>query len=312
MRFLFFGTPGFARVVLERLLASRHQAAAVVTAPDKPSGRGRRLKMSEVKEYALANGLEVLQPKKLKDAEFLERVKEIDADLFAVVAFRILPEKLYSLPRWGAINLHASLLPRFRGAAPIERALMAGATTTGVTTFQITKKVDTGDLLLAREVPIGENETYEELCPRLADIGADLLAETLDCLEAGTLVAQPQNPADASPAPKITTADSLIDWERSAETIINQVRGLAGSADAYTWLGGRRLKVYRAVRRPQDNGVGAPGEVVRAERREGLIVATGNGAVSLREVRLEGKKRMMIDAFLNGVKVTAGTKLTAS
>jgi methionyl-tRNA formyltransferase len=312
MRLLFFGTPRFASLALEKLLSSRHRVVAVVTAPDKPRGRGRRLQESEVKEKALAHGLEVLQPTKLREAGFLERVKELKADLFAVVAFRILPEKLFSIPSRGAVNLHASLLPQWRGAAPIERALMAGATHTGVTTFQIAKKVDTGSMLMSREVEIGPEDTYEDLYPRLAEVGAEVLVETLDGLEAGTLQARPQDDSKASPAPKITPEDSPIDWQRSATEIVNQIRGLAGSADAFTWLDEQRLKIMRAREDTATSGSAQPGEVIVADTKQGLVVAAGQGAVALTEVQLQGKKRMPIAAFLNGVKVAPGTRLTAS
>jgi methionyl-tRNA formyltransferase len=311
MRLLFFGTPKFARVALKKLLGSHHEVAAVVTAPDKPKGRGRKVSISDVKELALAEDLEILQPQNLKEAGFLERVKEIGAELFAVVAFRILPEKLYTIPRLGAINLHASILPRYRGAAPIERALMDGATTTGVTTFQIRRKVDTGDLLMTREVKIAETDTYEDLWPRLAEAGADILIETIDGLEAGSLTPQPQDSTAATDAPKITPEDCPIDWQRPAERIINQIRGLAGCADAFSWLGGKRLKILRATRYERANGSAWPGEVIYADSEHGLIIAAGDGAVKLQEVCLEGKKRMTAEAFLNGVRVTPGTKLAA-
>lgn len=311
MRLLFFGTPKFAQVALQKLLTSRHEVAAVVTAPDKPSGRGRKVKTSEVKELALEKGLEILQPLKLSNAEFLERVKKIGADLFAVVAFRILPEKLFSIPKLGAVNLHASLLPRYRGAAPIERALMDGATKTGVTTFQIRKEVDTGDLLLSREVAIDSTETYEDLYPRLAEAGSDLLIETIDRLEDGSLKPQPQDATAASPAPKITQEDCLIDWNRPAEQIVNQIRALAGCAEAHTGVAGKRLKILRATSYTGANGKAEPGVVVYADREHGLVVASGKGAVRLQEICLEGKKRMSAEAFLNGVKVAPGTKLTA-
>lgn len=234
------------------------------------------------------------------------------ADLFAVVAFRILPEKLFSIPRHGAINLHASLLPRYRGAAPIERAILDGATTTGVTTFQIAKSVDTGGILLSREVPIGLNETYEDLYPRLADIGADLLVETIDSLEDGTLKPVPQDDTLASAAPKITPADSPIDWSRPAPAIVNQIRALAGSADAFTTLDGKRLKVLRAALTEQVNGHHPPGEIISADKNNGLVIASGSGAVRLLEVCLEGKKRMDSRAFLNGVHISPGARLVTA
>ncbi|MFH2056139.1 MAG: methionyl-tRNA formyltransferase [bacterium] len=312
MRLLFFGTPRFASIALEKVLVSAHKVVAVITAPDKPSGRGRQLQQSEVKQTALAHGLEVLQPAKLRAADFLERIKTLQADLFAVVAFRILPEKLFSIPPWGAINLHASILPQWRGAAPIERALMAGATRTGVTTFQIAKDVDTGSLLMSREVEIAPSDTYEELYPRLAEVGAELLVETIDALAAGSLTPQPQDDSLACPAPKITPEDSPIDWQRPAEQIVNQIRALAGSADAYAWLAEKRLKVLRAQSVEMPNGVARPGEVIAADPRQGVVVAAGKGAVALTEVQLQGKKRLPVAAFLNGVKIAPGTRLTAS
>ncbi len=312
MRLVFFGTPRFAQIALERLLQSRHQVAAVVTAPDKPKGRGLKQASSEVKDLALRHNLEVMQPEKLLDAGFMKRLMEIAADLFAVVAFRILPEKLFSLPRHGAINLHASLLPRYRGAAPIERALLDGAESTGVTTFQIAKSVDTGGILLKRAVPIGPNETYEDLYPKLAQIGAEVLVDTIDQLEEGRLRPIPQDDSQASPAPKITPADSVIDWSYPATRVVNQIRALAGSADAFTGLEGKRLKILRAQASETLNGHHPPGEIVTADRQNGLIVAAGSGSVRLLEVCLEGKKRMDVKSFLNGVRLNPGTVLTTA
>ena len=312
MRLIFFGTPRFAQIALERLLGSRHKVEAVVTTPDRPKGRGRQVAMSEVKEFALKRNLEVLQPENLKDAGFLKRIGEIGADLFCVVAFRILPEKLFALPRFGAMNLHASLLPRFRGAAPIERALMAGATTTGVTTFQIAKSVDTGQILLSREVAIGPQDTYEDLYPRLANMGAELLVETIDRLEDGSISPVRQDNALVSTAPKITPDDSPIDWNKPAVNIVNQIRGLAGSADAFTDLDGRRLKILRASLVETADGSALPGQVVATDKTNGFIVAAGSGAVRLLEVCLEGKKRMDAQAFLNGIRIVTGTRLAAS
>jgi methionyl-tRNA formyltransferase len=312
MRLIFFGTPKFAQIALERLLGSRHQVEAVVTTPDKPKGRGRQVAMSEVKEFALKRNLEVMQPENLKDAGFIKRIGEIGADLFCVVAFRILPEKLFALPRFGAINLHASLLPRFRGAAPIERALMAGATATGVTTFQIAKSVDTGGILLSREIMINSDDTYEDLYPRLANVGAELLVETIDRLEDGSLSPVRQDDTLASAAPKITPEDSPIDWSRPAVSIVNQIRGLAGSADAFTYLEGKRLKILRASLTELADDSAPPGAIVTADKSNGLIVAAGSGAVRLLDVCLEGKKRMNTQAFLNGTKIVIGAKLAAS
>lgn len=268
--------------------------------------------MTEVKEFALQQNLEVLQPEKLRDAGFLKRIGEIGADLFCVVAFRILPEKLFSLPRLGAVNLHASLLPRYRGAAPIERALMDGATVTGVTTFQIAEKVDTGKILLSREVAIGAEETYEDLYPRLANVGAELLVETIDRLEEGSLKPVRQDDSVVSVAPKITVEDSPIDWSKSAKAVVNQIRGLSGSADAFSYLAGKRLKILRASFAASGNGTIPPGGIVQADKTNGLIVAAGSGAVRLLEVCLEGKKRMDAGSFLNGVRIAPGTRLTAS
>lgn len=312
MRLVFFGTPKFAQIALERLLKSRHQVAAVVTAPDKPRGRGKKLASSQVKRYALEQDLEVLQPKKLKDEGFIKKVSDYAADLFAVVAFRILPEKLFSLPPQGAINLHGSLLPKYRGAAPIEHALMAGETETGVTTFRIARSVDTGGILMMRKVEIGPDETYEELYPRLAEIGADLLVETIDRIEEGKIKAMPQDETAATSAPKISPADSLIDWNQPAIEIVNRIRGLAGSADAYSYLDGNRLKILRAVLADPANGSHPPGEVIAADKKNGLIVAAGSGAVRLLEVCPASKKRMDAQSFLNGARLTPGTRLSVS
>lgn len=312
MRLVFFGTPRFAQVALERLLQSRHQVLAVVTTPDKPAGRGRQTRSSEVKLAAEAHQLEVMQPEELLDAGFLKRLAELTAELFVVVAFRILPEKLFSLAPKGAINLHASLLPRYRGAAPIERALIAGETVTGVTTFQIARAVDTGGILMRREVPIRPDDTYEDLYPRLAEVGAEVLVETIDGLESGILRTLPQNDRLATAAPKIKPEDSPIDWSRPAGAIVNQIRGLAGSQDAYTQLEGKRLKILRAQIMESLTPAHPPGEIIAADPKQGLVVAAGNGAVRLLEVCQEGKKRMDAAAFLNGQRLTPGTVLLSA
>lgn len=305
VRILFMGTASFAVPSLERLAGEGYTIAAVVTGPDRPRGRGRETLPTPVKECALRGGYPILQPENLKDPSFADAVRALKPSLIVVVAFRILPPSVFRLPALGAINLHASLLPRYRGAAPINRAIMNGEKETGVTTFFLEESVDTGNILLQARTPIGEEDDAGTLHDRLAAIGAEIVLHTVRLIEQGKAVPRPQDASLASPAPKIFREDCRIDWHLPAERIRNQVRGLSPSPAAFTAHGGRLLKVYRA--RCTDGAL-APGAV---EVREGrLVVGTLDRPLALEEVQQEGKRRMTAEEFLRGYSFAPGDRLS--
>ena len=310
MRLIFCGTPDFAVPTLERLIAERFPIDLVVTNPDEPSGRGYELKTPLVKQAAMRAGLEVYQPAKLKEpatAEFLSRYRP---DAIVVVAYgHILPKWMIDLPRLGCINLHASLLPKYRGAAPIQWALIRGEAVTGVTTMRIDAGLDTGDILLRREVEIQEDDSSETLGERLSQLGADLMIETLQRLERGDLVAQPQDHAQATLAPILKKEDGRIDWNLPAMEIRNRIRGLRPWPGAYTRFRGKNLHIWAASRPVAEESVHlAPGTLVAHRGR--LCVACGQGTLlEAKEIQLEGRKRLPVRDFLNGVKIVPGEQV---
>jgi methionyl-tRNA formyltransferase len=308
MRIVFMGTPEFAVPSLHALLDAGYRPVAGVTAPDRPAGRGQRMQPSAVKAAAEAAGLPVLQPESLKDAAFQRALAALAPDVIVVVAFRILPPEVYGLARRGAFNLHASLLPAFRGAAPINRALMAGVDETGVTTFFLRPQVDTGAVILQRRVQVGPDETAGELHDRLAAVGAEAVVETVRRIEAGTAEAVPQDDALASPAPKLFKEDMRVDWAQPARRVHDHVRALSPYPTAWTTLpDGTPLKLFRTAVAEEGGRRGAPGEVL--ETGERIVVACGEGAVEVRELQREGKRRMDARAFLNGYPLEAGLRL---
>lgn len=281
---------------------------AVVTNPDRPRGRGRLLAPPPVKEAACELGLPVLQPDGLDEPELAQRLADGGAELFAVVAFSILPPSLLAVPPRGAVNLHPSLLPAYRGAAPIPWAVIRGERETGITTFLLDRRVDAGAILLQRREPIHPEETAGELGTRLQELGAALLVETVDGLEQGRLQSQPQERAQASRAPKLSREDGRIDWGRTTDEVRNLIRGTNPVPGAYTEWGQAVLKVHRS--RPAEAGPGgSPGTVLGADPRAGLLVATGDGALLLTEVQPAGKPRMDGGAFVRGHHIPAGTCL---
>ena len=299
MRIVFMGTPEFAVPSLKKLLMSSHQVLAVVTQPDRPRGRGLRIASPPVKDEALRHKIPVLQPVNLKDREFLTRLKELNGECFVVVGFRILPPEIYEMPPMGTVNLHASLLPKYRGAAPIQWALINGEKRTGVTTFFITKNVDTGDLILQEEIDIKEEENAGELHDRLAVIGAELLLRSLDLIELGKVKPVPQK-GEPSLAPKILPKHCQINWKQPAEKIVNLIRGLSPSPGAFTFWEGKRLKIFSAsIEKIDFDGTYQPGEVVQVSE-EGIVVKAGKGRISIQELQIEGRRRMKVDAFLRG------------
>lgn len=309
MRIVFMGTPDFSVGTLEAILAAGHQVAAVVTQPDKPKGRGKALQATPVKEAALAHGLTVYQPRKVREDSFLEELKKINPDVIVVVAFgQIIPRTILELPKFGCINVHASLLPKYRGAAPIQWAVIDGEEVSGVTIMRMDAGLDTGDMLSKVEVPLAEDETGGSLFDKLSEAGARQLVQTLDRLEDGTV--QPEKQPEESPtgyARMITKADGLIDWMKDAKSIERLIRGLNPWPSAFTRLEGKNLKIWKAAVQEQDSGL-APGTVISAGR-EGLSVQTGQGRLNILELQLEGKKRMEADAFLRGCTLETGAVL---
>jgi methionyl-tRNA formyltransferase len=298
------GTPEFAVPTLELLHTNGYTPATVVTQPDRPGGRGLKLRPSPVKRFALEHGIPLLQPESVKSSGFAAQIREIEPDLIVVVAFSILPPDVFTIPRMGAINLHASLLPAYRGAAPFQRALMAGASETGVTTFFLKKKVDTGDMILQRKIDIGPNETAGELHDRLMILGAESVLETVRRIESGTVEAMPQDDRLASAAPKIKKVDWPIDWTGSALDVHNHVRGLSPYPAARARLLDTDLKVLETRR---VNGSGPPGEVLESNGR--LVVACGRNAVSIIHLQRAGKARMPVADFLRGFPVPVGSRM---
>jgi methionyl-tRNA formyltransferase len=305
MRIIFMGTPQFAVTSLDALIKAGCDIIAVVTAPDKPAGRGQKLNESAVKQYAVENGLKVLQPEKLKSPEFLEELRSLHADLQVVVAFRMLPEVVWSMPPKGTLNLHASLLPQYRGAAPINWVLINGESESGVTTFFLKHEIDTGDILFTEKVTLTGDETAGELHDRLMHKGAGLLVKTVKGVESGRYNEHPQSQLAAGVelrhAPKIFKEDCLIDWNQPAQTIYNKIRGLSPTPTAYTMLNGKVLKIFRAEYELTDPGK-LPGGFL-TDNKTHLKFATQDGFVSLTEIQLEGKKQMGIAEFLRGVKL---------
>lgn len=308
-RAVFFGTPAFAVPSLEALLEVA-EVAAVVCQPDKPAGRGLEVTPPAVKRAALARGILVHQPAKLKDGTFAAWLRALQVDVALVVAYgRILPPEVLAAPRLGCLNVHASLLPRHRGAAPINWAILSGDEVTGVTLMQMDEGLDTGPILATRETPIGPDETAEELSVRLAQLGADLVREELPKFFQGALRPIPQDNARATYAPMLTKDMARIDWRKPAQVVHNQVRGLQPWPGTWTTLGARRLIVHRTTRQGAPAlQAGAPGEVVSVER-DRIWVATAEGAVALTEVQLEGKRRVSVREFLAGHPLRTGTML---
>lgn len=300
------GTPRFAVPSLKALARSRHQIIAVVTNPDRPQGRGRQLASPPVKEQALKLGLEVLQPAAVKDSALAATLAARTPDLFVVVAFSILPRSLLAIPRLGSINLHPSLLPAYRGAAPIIWAIANGEQETGITTFQLSPRIDAGHILLQHRFAIGCTETAGELEARLCVEGAQMVVETIDGLEDGLLTGRPQCAEGVSCAPKLTKEDSRIDWSQPAERVRNLVRSMNPAPGAYTHWQGKTLKVHRTQ---HTEGCGTPGTVLCADGRRGLTVACGEGVLQLTQVQPAGKAAMEGTAFVRGYPIAAGMRL---
>jgi methionyl-tRNA formyltransferase len=305
MRIVFMGTPQFAVASLDALITAGCDIVAVVTAPDKPAGRGQKINESAVKQYAVANGLKVLQPEKLKSPDFLEKLKALQADLQVVVAFRMLPEAVWNMPPKGTINLHASLLPQYRGAAPINWAIINGESESGVTTFFLKHEIDTGDILFTEKVTLSGRETAGELHDWLMNKGAGLLVKTVKGVESGRYNEHPQSHlaegVELKHAPKIHKEDCLIDWNQPAQFIFNKIRGLSPSPTAYTVFNDKMLKIFYAEWELTEPGI-QPGGFL-CDNKNHLKFAAMDGFISVTDIQLEGKKRMDIKEFLRGAKL---------
>jgi len=305
LRIVFMGTPEFAVASLDALVQAGCNIVGVITAPDKPAGRGMQLQQSAVKQYAAAKGLNVLQPEKLKNPGFLEILQSLKADLQIVVAFRMLPEVVWNMPPMGTVNVHGSLLPHYRGAAPINWAVINGENETGVTTFKLKHEIDTGDILLQERIPIGDDETSGSLHDRMKETGAQLLVRTVQGLANGSLQEVPQSEisnqkSEIKHAPKIFTETCRIDWNWPVDDIYNLIRGLSPYPAAFTELNGKKLKIYssnkekRAIEK-------VPGEW-DTDKSTFLRFAGKDGFISIKELQLEGKKKMSVQEFLRGYR----------
>ncbi len=309
-RIVFFGTPDFAVPALEELAGCRHHVEAVVTQPDKPKGRGQRVSPTPVKKAAVKMGIEVLQPKSVNDRLFIQKMAEISPDYFVVVAFgQFLSEKLLSIPLFGAVNVHASLLPKYRGAAPIHRAMIEGEKETGVTTMLMEKKMDAGDMLLRVKTAIKPTDTAGTLHDRLARLGASLLVETMDKLESGKITPVAQNHREATYAPVLKKEEGRIDWSRPPEKIELFIRAMSPWPGAYTFYQNRRLKIFRAEIAPGEKNA-PPGTVLKAFDNELRIAAGENGALSILEIQGASGKKMKIEDFLRGNPLPPGSLLS--
>jgi methionyl-tRNA formyltransferase len=308
MKIVFMGTPQAAVPSLERILKDGHEVAAVYTQPDRPAGRGNKLTAPPVKQFALENNLQVLQPTRIKTAEALETFKSHAADVTVVVAYgRILPQMFLEAFPHGAINVHFSLLPKYRGAAPVNWAIVHGETKTGVTTMQMDAGLDTGAILLQRETEIGETETAAELMQRLSALGAELLSETLEKIEG--LTPQPQNESEATYAPIMKKEDGLISWTLSAREITNRVRGFQPFPTAFTFYKEKKLTIWSCQPSNTVQRLGSVGEILEAKGDKLLVSCGGDSVLQIDELQLEGKRRMWTRDFLNGVRLQPGEKL---
>ena len=308
MRIVFMGTPDFAKESLEALYNANHEIAAVVTNPDRPKGRGMKMIATPVKEFAESKNLQVFQPERIRNnEEIINKIKELVPDVICVVAYgKILPEEILEIPRLGCINVHGSLLPKYRGAAPIQWAVLNGDKTTGITTMYMDKGMDTGDMILQEEVEIGENETTGELWNKLAKLGAKLLVETLEKIEDGTAPRTKQNNSEATIAPMLEKEMAKIDWEsKTAEEIKNLVRGLNPIMGAYSFLNGKKIKFWKveASDSEANSKNQKPGTVLVSDSKKGLYIQTKKGVLSILEIQGENAKRMPIQDFLRGNKI---------
>ncbi|MCI8300042.1 MAG: methionyl-tRNA formyltransferase [Lachnospiraceae bacterium] len=311
MRVIFMGTPDFSIGTLEALTEAGHEIVLAVTQPDKPKGRGKTVQFPPVKEAALARGIEVYQPRRVREPECIAYLQKFQADIIVVVAFgQILPKEILDLPRYGCVNVHASLLPKYRGAAPIQWAVINGEKVTGVTTMRMDEGLDTGDMILKEEVELTPEETGGSLFERLALTGAELCVKTLTAIEEGAASYTPQNHEAATHTAMIKKQLGEIDWNRPARELECLIRGLNPWPSAYTYWKGKTLKIWKAsVINQTEQPAAFEAGTVTAVNKDGIMVQTGQGILNLLEVQPEGKKRMKTDAFLRGYPVDTGTRL---
>lgn len=307
MKIIFMGTAAFAVPSLVKLFDAGHKIDLVITQPDKPAGRGRKMTPPPVADMAKRLGIKLYQPKSLKSRKVMDNIKSYKPDIIVVIAYgKILPKELLDMPKLGCINVHSSLLPKYRGAAPMNWAIVNGEKYTGVTTMFINEDLDAGDMLLKAEIKIEYEDNSITLHNKLAPLGAELLLKTIEGLKNKTIKPEPQNPSEASSAPLIKKEDGLINWKKDAKTIRNLVRGMQPWPSAYTHLEGKMLKIFDASVLAA-NITEKPGEIVAAD--EGIVVATGDGKICIKELQLEGKRRMKASEFLHGHKIKVGTIL---
>lgn len=300
------GTPAFAVPFLHKIYLSKHRIIGIVTQPDKSQGRGRRIILSPVKQFALEKQIDkIWQPVVLKDENFIHDLRNLKADIFVVVAFRILPEAVFSLPPLGTINVHPSLLPRYRGAAPINWTIINGERETGISIIKITSKVDAGGILLQKKIPVYEDETAGHLHDRLAELGSELLVKILDQIQRDNIKILPQKDDLATPAPKLQKQDCHVLFNRPAEVVKNHIHGLSPFPTAFVYMKSRRINVYRARVVSPDEKELIPGTVIKSDKKE-LWIACSPGILSLLEVQKEGKKRLAISEFLRGFSIMPG------
>lgn len=296
------GTPDFAVASLDALVQANFNLVAVVTAPDKPAGRGQKLNESAVKKYAVEKGIPVLQPEKLKNPDFLTELKSFNADLQIVVAFRMLPEVVWNMPPKGTVNLHGSLLPQYRGAAPINHVIINGERESGVTTFFLKHEIDTGDVIMSDSIAIADDETAGELHDKLMVVGAKLLVKTVKAIEENNFTEQPQpQSTDLKHAPKIFKDDCKIDWNNNVQSVYNLIRGLSPYPTAFTLLNDKTLKIFKAELEDKEPGISAGSFLT--DGKTYLKFATKNGFIKLIDIQYEGKKRMLIEDFLRGMRL---------
>jgi len=308
MKIIFMGTPEFALPSLEILLTNNVTVSAVVTAPDKPRGRGQQVSFTPIKVFAQTHAIPVLQPETLRDTQFISTLADFNPDLFIIVAFRILPKEVYSIPTKGSFNLHASLLPKYRGAAPINWAIINGEKESGVTTFFLQDKVDTGNIILQKRIPITDEMNAGELHDALSEIGSNAVLETVRLIELGKANPQQQDNTFASPAPKIFKETCRIDWNKDADVIHNFVRGLSPYPAAWTVHNDKQIKIFRSKKSEftnQNSEINA-GRILVVENK--IIVHTSNGSIEVLELQQEGKKRMSAEEFLRGYRFSDDAK----
>ncbi|WP_298778889.1 methionyl-tRNA formyltransferase [uncultured Polaribacter sp.] len=310
LRIVFMGTPDFAVTILKHLVDNKYNIVGVITAPDKPAGRGRKLNESAVKKYALTENLTILQPKNLKNEEFNETLKDLNADLQIVVAFRMLPKSVWKMPKFGTFNLHASLLPEYRGAAPIHWAIINGETKTGVTTFFIDDKIDTGEIILQQEIDILKNETVGSLHDKLMFLGADLVSKTVDLVSLGNITTSKQPELEEKSAPKLHNENTKIDWTKKTSIIYNQIRGLNPFPAAWCNILNNNeeitAKIYK-VNKTEEKHLFEIGKIISTKKE--LKVAVKNGFIIIDEIKLSGKKKMDAKSLLNGYTFSKDSKM---